>query len=100
MGSWIGRQGLGLQGWSTYWFSPRNSVQVSYRHAKVAKDFIPGGETLNDGSIKLNWWFREDLSLSGSFQYEKWLAPILAPAAQSHWTSSVQLTFWPQSWSH
>lgn len=98
MGSWIGRQGLGLQAWSTYWFGPRNSVQVGYRNAKVAKDFIPGGETLNDGSVKLNWWPLQDLSVSGYFQYEKWLAPILAPTAQTNWTSSIQVTFWPQSW--
>jgi hypothetical protein len=99
IGDWIGREGMGFQGWSTYWFNPRSSLQFGYRHAKVAKDFIPSGETLNDGSIKLNWWLRQDLSLSGYLQYEKWLAPILAPTAQTNWTSGVQVTFYPASWS-
>ncbi len=98
IGDWIGREGMGFQAWSTYWFTPRSSLQASYRHAKVAKDFIPSGETLNDGSVKVNWWFHRDLSLSGSVQYEKWLAPILAPTPQTNWTSAVQVTFWPQSW--
>jgi hypothetical protein len=95
IGSWIGREGTGFQGWSTYWLSPRNTVQFGYRHATVSKGFIPDGETLNDGSVKLNWWFRDDLSLSGFLQYEKWRAPILNPSPQTNWTSSVQITFWP-----
>jgi hypothetical protein len=97
IGSWIGRQGQGIQGWSTYWFSPKNTLQFGYRHAKVASDFIPGGETLNDGSVKLDWWLRHDLSVSAFEQYEKWLAPILSPTAQTNWTSSLQVTFWPHS---
>jgi len=99
IGSWIGRQGQGIQAWSTYWFSPRNSIQLGYRHAKVASDFIPGGETVNDGSISANWWVRTDLSVSAFVQYEKWLAPVLAPNPQTNWTTSVQVAFWPRSWS-
>ena len=98
IGDWIGREGMGFQAWSTYWFTPRSSLQTEYRHAKVAKDFIPSGETLNDGSVKVNWCIRRDLSLSGSVQYEEWLAPILAPTAQTNWTSSVEVTFRPRSW--
>jgi hypothetical protein len=99
IGSWIGRQGQGFQAQSTYWFSPRSTLQFGYRHAKVASSFIPGGETLNDGSAKLDWWIRHDLSVSAFVQYEKWLAPILAPTAQTNWTSSVEVTFWPRSWN-
>jgi hypothetical protein len=99
IGSWIGREGKGFQAQSTYSFSPRNILQFGYRHAKVASDFVPGGETINDGSVKLDWWMRSDLSVSAFVQYEKWLAPILAPTAQTNWTSSVEVTFWPRSWN-
>ncbi len=95
IGSWLGREGRGLQCWTTYWFSPRNAVQFGYRHAKVASDFIPGGETVNDGSIKLDWWVRRDLSLSTFVQYEEWKAPLLAPSPQSNWTSSIEISFQP-----
>jgi hypothetical protein len=98
IGSWIGREGTGIQARSTYWFSPRNTLQFRYRHAKVAGDFIPGGETINDGSVKLDYCMRHDLSVSAFVQYEKWLAPILAPTAQTNWTSSVEVTFWPRFW--
>jgi hypothetical protein len=96
IGDWIGREGMGFEGWSTYWFAPRNSLEFRYRHAKVAPDFIPGGETVNDGSLKLDWWLRRDWSLSASVQYEQWKAPLLAPSPQSNWTSSVEISFHPQ----
>lgn len=99
IGSWMGRDGQGIQAWSTYWFSPKNSLQFGYRHAKVSKDFILSGETLNDGSVKLSWWVRNDLSLSTFVQYEKWLAPVLAPRAQTNWTSSVEFSFQPHGWT-
>ncbi len=95
IGDWVGREGMGFQGWTTYWVSPRNSIQFAYRHAKVASDFIPGGETLNDGTLKANWQLRSELSLSASIQYEKWWAPILAPAARTNVTSAVEIQFTP-----
>jgi hypothetical protein len=100
IGSWIGREGVGYQAWSTYRFSPKNSLQFRYRRSQVDGDFVPGGVSQNDGSVQLDWWLRHDLSLSTSVQYEKWSAPILAPTAQSNWTSTVQVTFWPKQWSH
>jgi len=98
IGSWVGREGKGPQASSTYWFSPRNTLQLGFRHATVARDFIPSGETMNDGSVKVEWWIRQDLSACGFVQYEKWVAPVLAPIAQTNWTSSVEVTFWPSSW--
>lgn len=54
---------------------------------------------MNDGSVKINWWIQKEVSLSGSLQYEKWLAPVLATGPQTDWTSSVQIAFYPKSWS-
>jgi membrane-associated phospholipid phosphatase len=99
IGDWVGREGMGFQGWSNYWFTPRTSLQAGYRHMKVDKDFIPGGETLNDGSVKANWWFHRNVSVSASVQYEKWVAPILAPTPQTNWTSMIEIAFWPKGWS-
>ncbi len=98
IGDWVGREGMGFQSWTTYSFNARNSLQFGYRHAKVAPDFIPGGETINDGSVTLNWQLRPDLSLSTSLQYEKWAAPILAPTPRTNFTSAIQLQFFPHSW--
>ncbi len=98
IGDWIGREGKGLQGWTTYWFDARTSLQLGYRHAEVAPDFIPHGETLNDGSVRMNWQIGNELSVSAFVQYEKWLAPILAPGAKNNVTTSLQLTFCPRNW--
>jgi hypothetical protein len=99
IGSWIGREGQGTQVWSKYWFSPKNTLQLGYRHAKVASDFITGGETINDASARLGWWVRQDVSVSAFLQYEKWLAPVLASTPQTNFTSSVEVSYWPRSWS-
>lgn len=98
MGSWIGRQGQGAQAWSTYWLSPRKSIQFNYRHQKVSKDFIPNGGTLSDVGVRADLWVRPDLSISSNIQYEQWNFPVLVPGAQSNVTGSLQLTFWPNHW--
>jgi Capsule assembly protein Wzi len=99
IGSWIGREGTGIQAWSNYWFNARSSLQFGYRHAKVAPDFIPQGETVNDEWIKANLWIRGVLNVSASVQHETWLAPVLAPTQQTNWTSSVGISFQPHDLS-
>lgn len=95
IGSWLGREGKGVQAWTTYWFNGRSNLQFGYRHAKVAKDFVPEGETINDASMQINWWVHNDVSLSGLVQYEQWRAPLLAATPQTNWTSTVQFAFYP-----
>ena len=97
IGDWIGREGMGFQAWSTYWFSPKNTLQLGYRHAKVDGQFVPYGETLSDGSASLSWWMRKDVQFAAFLQYEKWSAPLLASKPQTNWASSVEIVFWPRS---
>jgi membrane-associated phospholipid phosphatase len=97
IGSWVGRQGVGVQAWSTYWFSARSSLQFSYRHSKLACDFIPEGGTQNDASVKADWWVLKNLNLSAAVQYEKWLVPVLNPVQQTNWTSTIGISFHPGS---
>jgi membrane-associated phospholipid phosphatase len=95
IGSWIGRDGQGAQAWLTYWESPRNSVQLQYRHQKVDSQFIPYGGTVNDAGVKADFQLRTDISVSAFLQYEKWNFPILRPGPTSDFTTSVQLTYSP-----
>ena len=95
IGSWIGRQGQGAQAWSTYWLSPKNSIQFGYRHQKVSGQFIPGGGTLTDGFTKVNFWVGKQLNISGLLQYEKWNYPVLNSVPETNFTSLVQVSFWP-----
>jgi hypothetical protein len=95
LASWIGRAGRGGQGWLTYWFSPRNKLQLSYRLQTVAPDFIGGGR-LSDYSVQSEFMLRHDVSVSGFVQYEQWRFPVLNPTRQSDVTASMQLTYYPR----
>jgi Capsule assembly protein Wzi/PAP2 superfamily len=97
LGSWIGREGTGIQAWSNYWFTPKSSLQFGYRHATVAPDFIPQGESVNDEWVKANVWIRGVLNVQASVQHETWLAPVLASTRQTNWTSSVGISYQPQN---
>ncbi|HEY2119951.1 MAG TPA: capsule assembly Wzi family protein [Candidatus Acidoferrum sp.] len=98
MGSWVGREGKGIQAWSTYWFNPKSSLQFAYRNQRVSSDFIPKGETIHDGSVNLNYWLNKEWNVSTLVQYEQWNAPVLATGLQKNWTSSVEVQYWPKNW--
>jgi hypothetical protein len=94
LGSWIGRAGRGGEGWLTYWFSPRNKLQLSYRLQTVSPNFIEGGR-LADYSAKTELMIGHNVSVSGLLQCEQWNFPALASTRQSNVTGSIQLTFYP-----
>jgi hypothetical protein len=100
MGNWVGRDGAGIQAFSRYWLSARNSIQLGYRHAKVDAKFISSGGTINDGSVRMDFWLRQDWNVSAFLQYEQWKFPVLAPTLQRNVTASVQFTYWPQRQPH
>jgi hypothetical protein len=95
----LGRAGQGERAWSTYWFTPRSKIQFQFRHHKVDGNYLPRGGTLNDAGVSLDLQVRPTIIFSGSLNYEKWNYPVLAPAPQSNWTTSIGLTFWPRTWT-
>jgi hypothetical protein len=94
MGSWIGREGRGGQGWLTYSFTPRDKVQLGYRLQTVAPDFIGGGR-LADYSAHGEFMVGRNISISGTLQQEQWKFRVLSPVGQSNFVASVQLTLYP-----
>ena len=96
LGSWIGREGQGAQGWANYWFNARNRLQFNYRHQKVSQQFIPGGGTLTDVGVRNDYWLRPNLGLSTTFQYERWLFPVIQPNAARNVSATVEIQFQPQ----
>jgi hypothetical protein len=97
MGDSIGREGKGGQTWLTYHMSPKEMVQVSFRHAKVAKDFIPSGTTQNSFDIRaVKRLLHDRLELSGDLQHEWWKAPIYQPGEQTDTVARFQLTLYPE----
>jgi hypothetical protein len=100
MGDWVGRDGAGIQAWSRYWLTAKNSIQLSYRHLKVDNKFIPNGGTVNDASVRADYWIRSAIGASAIVQYEQWRFPLLAAGLQKNVTASLQITYWPQTQKH
>jgi hypothetical protein len=96
LGSWIGREGQGAQGWANYWFSARNRLQFNYRHQKVSRQFVTGGGTLTDVGVREDYWFRPTLGISTTLQYERWLFPVIQPNAARNVSATVEIQFQPE----
>jgi len=96
MGSWIGRQGQGGEGWATYWFTPEDKLQFNFRHQKVSQQFVPFGGTLTDGGVRGDFWVGSHISVSAEVQYERWDFPILSATRETDVTTSIQFTYWPK----
>jgi hypothetical protein len=95
-GDWIGREDKGGQGWITYHLSGNEWVQVGVRNQKAAKDFIPGGTTLNDINFQVVKRIGKDFEINGNFALEHWKAPIYLPGQQTVTTTNIQLTWFPK----
>ncbi len=96
IGDWASREGKGGQGWLTYHLSGNEWVQVEIRNQKTAKDFIPGGTTINDLNFQIVKRLRKDLELNGQFRFEHWTAPIYLNGQQRVISTAIQLTWFPK----
>jgi hypothetical protein len=95
-GDWMGREAKGGQAWATWHFSGNEWVQVSWRGQKAAKDFIPGGTTINDVSAQVVKRFGHDLELNANFTHENYLVPIYLTNKQGVNNTTIQFTWYPE----
>ncbi|HEV2214235.1 MAG TPA: capsule assembly Wzi family protein, partial [Terracidiphilus sp.] len=86
----------GGQAWLTWHISGNEWLQASYRNQKAAKDFIPGGTTINDFGFRASKRVGHDFEVDGNFTLEKWKAPIYLPGEQTVTNTTVQFTWFPQ----
>jgi hypothetical protein len=96
IGNWIGREGNGLQIWSTWWISPRASIQGSYRSLSVSPEFLRGGN-LRDIAVTSDLPLGRQWSVHLSGQYERWNFPLLVTNSSRDIAVSAQLTWAPSS---
>jgi hypothetical protein len=93
LGDWIGREGTGGQAWLTYHLKADQQIQLQYRRAKVADDFLPGGTTQNDLSADFVLRPMRDLEVKATVQGEFWKAPLIAQGQQKDFVGTIQLTY-------
>ena len=96
LGSWIGRDGQGAQAWANYWFTPKNRLQMNFRHEKVSQQFLPGGGSLTEIGARGDLWFHNGVGITPSLQYERWLFPVIRPGPVRDVTASVEVRVEPQ----
>jgi membrane-associated phospholipid phosphatase len=94
IGNSVGRDGRAIQGWLTYWISPRNSVQFLYRHNTVNTQFIPGGGAWQDYSLQSEWHMRSGAYAKTRVQYEHISRyPVLYSGPQNNVMAIIELGF-------
>jgi hypothetical protein len=96
LGDWIGREDKGAQAWLTYHLGGNEWLSLGFRNQKAAKDFIPGGTTLNNFNVQAVKRLNRDLELNAIFELERWKAPIYLEGQQTVTTTTVQLTWFPR----
>lgn len=94
IGNSVGRMGRAIQGWFTYWISPQNSLQLTYKHNSVSPDFIPQGGFWQDYAVKSETYLRSGLYLKSQLQYEHISRyPLLFNGPQKNFAAVVELGF-------
>jgi hypothetical protein len=96
LGSWIGRESNGYQLWSTWWLSPRSSVQVRARDQNAASAFLRGG-SLRDVEVSTDLALSSHWQLSAAVQQERWRFPLLSTTTTNNLTTTIQLSFHPKA---
>jgi membrane-associated phospholipid phosphatase len=98
IGNTVGRMGRAIQFWSTYWISPRNTVQFAYKHSTVSEDFVPQGGAWQDYSLRHEMVWRSGLYVKNQVQYEHISRfPLLFSGPQRNLTAIVEFGFVPHS---
>ncbi|MGJ5813785.1 capsule assembly Wzi family protein [Paludibaculum fermentans] len=95
LGSSVGRDGRAIQAWSTYWFNARTKVEAGYRQRKVSGQFLPGGGTQSDASLKGSMELPGHCYADVMLQYERYWLPVLG-GPQRNLSGRVELRWEPR----
>ena len=96
IGNTVGRMGRLVQFWFTYWISPQNTLQFTYKHNTVNQRFVPQGGAWRDYSLRHEMYLHSGLYVKSQLQYEHISRyPLLFPGPQRNLTAIVELGFIP-----
>jgi len=95
LGDWIGREAKGGEAWITYHLGGNEWIQASMRNQKVAKDFMPGGTTLNDLRFRFVKRLGSDFEGRLDFVHETWNIPFYMSGSQTSTVTTFQFTWFP-----
>lgn len=96
LGNTTGRMGRTIQAWFTYWISPANSIQFTYKHSSASPEFVPGGGDWQDYGLHGEWHLRSGFYLKSAAQYEHIASyPLLFRGPQQNVIAIAELGFAP-----
>lgn len=97
IGNTVGRMGRAIQCWTTYWISPQNTLQFSYKHSSVSPDFVPQGGYWQDYSVRSQWHLGSGFYIKSEAQYEHISSyPLLFRGPVGNMTAIVELGVIPR----
>src|SRR6185437_4762385 len=94
-GNSVGRDARSYQGWSTYHFSNASDLVLNFRQLKSSNQFLPGGGTQTDTSMRFRWRPIRTTEFDTLIQYERFLIPIVNTAAEHNLIAQIGITFSP-----
>jgi membrane-associated phospholipid phosphatase len=97
LGNTVGRDGRALQSWFTYWISPTNTLQFTYRRNTVSSDFVPGGGAWQDYAVRSNTFLKIGFYVKTELQCENISRfPLLFNGPKRNFTALVEVGFIPK----
>ncbi|MBZ5641211.1 MAG: phosphatase PAP2 family protein [Acidobacteriia bacterium] len=97
IGNTVGRDGRAFQAWLTYWLSSRSDLQFFYKKSSVASEFIPGGGSWQDYSVRNEVRLRSGFYMKTEFQFEHISRyPVLFSGPQRNFTVIAEIGFHPR----
>ncbi len=97
MGNAVGRWGKTFDTSTTYWYTPRQRLEIEWDEHRVAKELIPKGGAQDSVRIKADWLVHKDMEISALAQHERWSFQFLANGKQSDNVFSLQISFYPKN---
>jgi hypothetical protein len=94
IGNAIGREGRGVNLWTTYRFNATDNLQFHYRNQHVNPEFLQGGY-LRDFDVSGTVVKMGSLVFSGTAKYEHWNFPLLSVTPKTDVSVGLQISFRP-----
>jgi hypothetical protein len=84
MGHPVGRQGTYYFGSLRYWFTPKKTLEASFRKLTLSREYLPGGGNSYAWMVKSGWELQRGIYLDARLQYENWLIPVIVKGSQDN----------------
>jgi membrane-associated phospholipid phosphatase len=96
IGNTVGREGRAIRSWFTYWISPRDTLQFTFKHNTVNPEFVRQGGAWQDYGLRNEMHVRNGFYVKSELQYEHISRyPILFNGPKGNFAANLELGFSP-----